>query len=54
MQPTREIYGNIVGGELVYVFMVISFGLVAGRCTDTTAYGCRGVRTTVGKISGNG
>ena len=28
MEPTREIYGNIVGGELVYLVMVISFGLV--------------------------
>src|SRR5439155_16128257 len=28
MEPTREIYGNIVGGELVYLAMVISFGLV--------------------------
>ena len=28
MEPTREIYGNIVGGELVYVAMVVSFGLV--------------------------
>lgn len=29
MQPTREIYGNIVGGEVVYLCMVISFGLLA-------------------------
>ena len=28
MEPTREIYGNIVGGELVYLAMVVSFGLV--------------------------
>src|SRR5262249_33429511 len=28
MEPTREIYGNIVAGELVYLFMVVSFGLV--------------------------
>jgi len=28
MEPTREIYGNIVAGELGYVFMVVSFGLV--------------------------
>ncbi|MGE3537761.1 MAG: heterodisulfide reductase-related iron-sulfur binding cluster [Candidatus Tectimicrobiota bacterium] len=28
MQATREIYGNIVGGELVYLAMVISFGLL--------------------------
>src|SRR5262245_44288574 len=28
MQPTREIYGNIVGGELVDLFMVVAFGLV--------------------------
>ena len=27
MEPTREIYGNIVGGELVYLFMVVSLGL---------------------------
>ena len=28
MEPTREIYGNIVGGEVVYLVMVISFGLL--------------------------
>jgi Fe-S oxidoreductase/nitrate reductase gamma subunit len=28
MQPTREIYGNIVGGEVVYLFMIVSFGLL--------------------------
>ena len=28
MEPTREIYGNIVAGELVYLFMIVSFGLV--------------------------
>lgn len=28
MEPTREIYGNIVGGEVVYLFMVISFGVL--------------------------
>src|SRR5262250_2658185 len=28
MGPTREIYGNIVGGELVYLIMVLSFSLV--------------------------
>ena len=28
MEPTREIYGNIVAGELVYLFMMVSFGLV--------------------------
>ena len=28
MEPTREIYGNIVGGELVYLAMVVSFGLL--------------------------
>src|SRR5262249_14893108 len=27
MQPTRAIYGNIVGGERVSVFKVVSFGL---------------------------
>ncbi len=29
MEPTRDIYGNIVGGEIVYLGMLISFGLVA-------------------------
>lgn len=29
MQPTREIYGNIVGGEVVYLFMVVASALVA-------------------------
>ncbi len=28
MEPTREIYGNIVGGEVVYLFMIVSFGLL--------------------------
>jgi nitrate reductase gamma subunit len=28
MEPTREIYGNIVAGELVYLVMIVSFGLV--------------------------
>jgi Fe-S oxidoreductase/nitrate reductase gamma subunit len=28
MEPTREIYGNIVGGEVVYLFMLVSFGLL--------------------------
>lgn len=28
MTPTREIYGNIVGGEFVYLFMVVSFGIL--------------------------
>lgn len=28
MEPTREIYGNIVGGEIVYLFMIISFGVL--------------------------
>src|SRR5262245_24492732 len=28
MQPTREIYGNIVGGEVVYLCMLVSFGLL--------------------------
>ena len=28
MEPTREIYGNIVGGEVVYVLMVVSLGLL--------------------------
>jgi Fe-S oxidoreductase/nitrate reductase gamma subunit len=28
MQPTREIYGNIVGGEIVYLFMIVAFGLL--------------------------
>jgi len=26
--PTREIYGNIVGGEVVYLFMLASFGVL--------------------------
>jgi Fe-S oxidoreductase/nitrate reductase gamma subunit len=29
MEPTREIYGNIVGGEIVYLFMLVAFGLLA-------------------------
>ena len=28
MVPTREIYGNIVGGEWVYAFMAVSFGIL--------------------------
>jgi Fe-S oxidoreductase/nitrate reductase gamma subunit len=28
MQPTRAIYGNIVGGEVVYLCMLVSFGLL--------------------------
>lgn len=28
MVPTREIYGNIVGGEVVYLFMVVSFSIL--------------------------
>ena len=28
MEPTREIYGNIIAGELVYLCMIVSFGLV--------------------------
>ncbi|MBM3222602.1 MAG: hypothetical protein FJZ47_02190, partial [Candidatus Tectomicrobia bacterium] len=28
MEPTREIYGNIVAGELVYLAMAASFGLL--------------------------
>ena len=28
MEPTREIYGNIVGGEFVYLFMVVSFAIL--------------------------
>lgn len=28
MQPTREIYGNIIGGEIVYLFMLVSIGLL--------------------------
>ena len=28
MEPTREIYGNIVGGEVVYLFMLVSFALL--------------------------
>lgn len=28
MEPTREIYGNIVGGEVVYLFMLVSFGVL--------------------------
>lgn len=28
MTPTREIYGNIVGGEIVYLFMLVSFGVL--------------------------
>ncbi len=27
-QPTREIYGNIVGGEFVYLFMIVSLGIL--------------------------
>ncbi len=29
MTPTREIYGNIVGGEFVYLFMLVSFGVLS-------------------------
>ena len=47
MEPTREIYGNIVGGEVVYLFMVMSLGCWAGRSTGTTACGCKGVRKRV-------
>ena len=28
MVPTREIYGNIVGGEWVYAFMAVSFAIL--------------------------
>ena len=28
MEPTREIYGNIVAGEVVYLFMLVSFSLL--------------------------
>ena len=28
MQPTREIYGNIIGGDIVYLFMIVSFGVL--------------------------
>lgn len=28
MQPTRQIYGNIVGGEVVYLCMLVAFGLL--------------------------
>jgi Fe-S oxidoreductase/nitrate reductase gamma subunit len=28
MEPTREIYGNIVAGEVVYLFMIVSLGLL--------------------------
>ncbi|GIX47635.1 MAG: hypothetical protein KatS3mg131_1846 [Candidatus Tectimicrobiota bacterium] len=28
MEPTREIYGNIVGGEFVYLFMVVSLAIL--------------------------
>src|SRR5919109_3680859 len=28
MQPTREIYGNIVGGEVVYFLTLVSFGIL--------------------------
>lgn len=28
VEPTREIYGNIVGGEVVYLFMLVSFGIL--------------------------
>ena len=28
MEPTREIYGNIVGGEVVYLFMIVALGLL--------------------------
>jgi Fe-S oxidoreductase/nitrate reductase gamma subunit len=28
MEPTREIYGNIVGGEIVYLFMIVAFAVL--------------------------
>jgi Fe-S oxidoreductase/nitrate reductase gamma subunit len=28
MEPTREIYGNIVGGNFVYLFMIVSFAVL--------------------------
>jgi hypothetical protein len=54
MEPTREIYGNIVGGELVYLAMVIAFGLVGWALFRHYCYGCRGVRTIVCRLSGVG
>ena len=48
MVPTREIYGNIVGGEWVYAFMAVSFGHPRlGALPTLPGCGCRAARKTV-------